>query len=185
MRLRSVAVFVKALWELVGGGKQLGLAYDQPSISFPSSVINLLTLTHSHSSCPDLPASSLPRSDLAPIAISSRRPTRSKGSSQEWSCRTSRYARTTSRRSRIRLSNTSARSCTSRRSLRLDKLLQTSSRRSEASVLTASAQRLKSRSNGSDARSRRRRRGVGVRTRGRARTRRCTSSRLSRRAAGL
>ena len=185
MRSRSVAVFVKALWELVGGGKQLGLAYDQPSISFPSSVINLLTLTHEHSLHSNLSASSPPRSALAPIAMSSRRPTRSKGSSQEWSCRTSRYARTTSRRSRIRLSNTSARSCTSRRSPRLDKLLQTSSRRSEASVLTASAQRLKSRSNELGVHLQRRRRGVGARTRGRTRTRLCTSSRLSRRAAGL
>ena len=83
MRSRSVAVFVKAVWELVGGGQQLGLAYDQASISFPSGVFNLLTLTHEHSLYPNLSASSPPRSGLAPIAISSRRPTRSKGSSQE------------------------------------------------------------------------------------------------------
>ena len=31
MRSRSVAVFVKAVWELVAGGKQLGIAYDQAS----------------------------------------------------------------------------------------------------------------------------------------------------------
>ena len=43
MRTQSVAVFVKAVWELVGGGKQLGLAYDQASISFLSNISNLLT----------------------------------------------------------------------------------------------------------------------------------------------
>jgi exportin-2 (importin alpha re-exporter) len=32
MRSRSVAVFVKAVWELVGGGKQLGIAYDQAGV---------------------------------------------------------------------------------------------------------------------------------------------------------
>jgi exportin-2 (importin alpha re-exporter) len=32
MRSRSVAVFVKAVWELGGGGKQLGIAYDQASV---------------------------------------------------------------------------------------------------------------------------------------------------------
>ncbi|KAH9023317.1 Cse1-domain-containing protein [Lactarius hengduanensis] len=31
-RSRSVAVFVKAVWELVAGGKQLGIAYDQASL---------------------------------------------------------------------------------------------------------------------------------------------------------
>ena len=83
MRSRSVAVFIKAVWELVSGGKQLGLAYDQASICFPSGVFHLLTLTHEYSSYPNLSVSSPPRSALAPIAISSRRPIRSKGSSQE------------------------------------------------------------------------------------------------------
>ena len=84
MRLRSVAVFVKAVWELVGGGRQLGLAYDQASISFPSGFFNLLTFSHSRSSRHSLSASSPQRSVLAPITIYSRRPTQSKGSSQEW-----------------------------------------------------------------------------------------------------
>jgi exportin-2 (importin alpha re-exporter) len=42
MRSRSVAVFVKAVWELIGGGKQLGLAYDQlvsQSLRFISTAI--------------------------------------------------------------------------------------------------------------------------------------------------
>jgi hypothetical protein len=39
-RSQSVGTFVKKVWELVGGGKQLGIAYDQvfyPSPSSPSS----------------------------------------------------------------------------------------------------------------------------------------------------
>ena len=42
MRSWSVAVFVKAVWELVSGDKQLGLAYDQASISFLSGVPTFL-----------------------------------------------------------------------------------------------------------------------------------------------
>ncbi|KAH8981961.1 CAS/CSE protein [Lactarius hatsudake] len=41
-RSRSVAVFVKAVWELVAGGKQLGIAYDQlvsQSLRFISTAI--------------------------------------------------------------------------------------------------------------------------------------------------
>ena len=84
MRSRSVAVFVKAVWELVGGGKQLGLAYDQASISFPLWVSSTFShSTHEHSSCPNLSVSSPLRSARAPIAISSRRPSLSKGSLQE------------------------------------------------------------------------------------------------------
>ena len=37
MRSRSVVVFVKAVWELVTGGKQIGIAYDQASVpSYPN-----------------------------------------------------------------------------------------------------------------------------------------------------
>jgi len=32
-RSQSVGTFVKKVWELVGGGKQLGVAYDQVSYS--------------------------------------------------------------------------------------------------------------------------------------------------------
>ena len=76
MRTQSVAVFVKAMWELVGGGKQLGLAYDQASISFMSNVSNLLTHDYCSSELYLNPsASSPPRSALVPIVISSRHPT--------------------------------------------------------------------------------------------------------------
>jgi exportin-2 (importin alpha re-exporter) len=33
-RSQSVGTFVKKVWELVGGGKQLGVAYDQ--VSYPT-----------------------------------------------------------------------------------------------------------------------------------------------------
>jgi exportin-2 (importin alpha re-exporter) len=67
-RSRSVAIFVRALWELVGGGKQLGLAYDQASILFPSK---FTSSSRTSSSCPNLCALSPPRFAPAHIAISS------------------------------------------------------------------------------------------------------------------
>jgi hypothetical protein len=36
-RSQSVGTFVKKVWELVGGGKQLGIAYDQVFCPSPSS----------------------------------------------------------------------------------------------------------------------------------------------------
>lgn len=38
-RSHSVGAFVKKVWELVGGGKQLGIAYDQ--VVHPSSLSQL------------------------------------------------------------------------------------------------------------------------------------------------
>ena len=186
MRLRSVAVFVKAVWELVGGGKQLGLAYDQASISFPSG-------------CPQPSHTQLTSTARVPISPSHlhrdplwrlSRYFRDARHDQRAHCRSSSAEprATHTRRRGVRGYASRIRSCGAAR-LR-GRHASTSHcrrrpRRSGTLVPTASAQRLKSRSNESGARSRRRRRGVGARTRGRARTRRCTSSRLSRRAAGL
>src|SRR6267142_1552588 len=83
-RSQSVGAFVKKVWELVGGGKQLGVAYDQ--------VLN--------SSCLNLFVSSPLRSALVLIAIFLKHVIRSKGLSLASWCLTLHCAHAMSKRSK-------------------------------------------------------------------------------------